>query len=244
MIDEKTLRDTLSENLIHYRKQSGRTQAELAAMLNYSDKSVSKWERGEGVPDVIVLSTLAEFYKISVSDLLTPRGAEPAASEFPEEPAAPARRTRRVRSLKTRILVPVLSVGIVWLFSTFLYFLLKVIFPSLHAALPVFTWCIPATFIVLTVFSAIWWNAPLRFVCISGIVWSVALCFYLTFRNQPYMSLIFAVAGVMEVLVILWFILFGKRRDAGEDSDSPAPPDAGTLGASGTSGVSDVSGNL
>lgn len=207
MIDEKGLRDTLAENLIYYRKRAGYTQAQLAALLNYSDKSVSKWERGEGVPDVTVLVALAECYSVTVDDLLRPASDRPPEDEPPEEP------TKRVRSLKTRILVPTLSVGIAWLLSTFLYFLLKVISPSLHAALPVFTWCVPVTFIVLTVFAAIWWNPPLRFFCISGIVWSLSLCFYLTFRSVRYMPLIFAVAGVMEILVILWFILRAKRTD-------------------------------
>lgn len=203
MIDEKLLRETLAENLIYYRKKAGYTQAELAATLNYSDKSVSKWERGEGVPDVIVLAALADCYSISVSDLLTHRSTQ-------EVEESPSEASKKVRSLKTRILVPLMSVGIAWLFATFLFFLLKVILPALPSAEPIFTWCIPVTFILLTVFSAIWWNAILRFVSISGIVWSVALCFFLTFSGVPYMSLIFAVAGVMEILVILWFLLRKK----------------------------------
>ena len=43
------------------------TQAELAEKINYSDKSISKWERGEGVPDIIILKQLADFYGITVS---------------------------------------------------------------------------------------------------------------------------------------------------------------------------------
>lgn len=203
MIDEKILRETLAENLIYYRKRAGYTQAELAATLNYSDKSVSKWERGEGIPDVIVLACLADCYGISVNDLLTHR-EDREIEEIDEDTP------KKVRSLKTRILVPLMSVGIAWLFATFLFFLLKVCLPSMPSEKPIFTWCIPVTFIVLTVFSAIWWNTVLRFVCISGIVWSVALCFFLTFSGVPYMSLIFAVAGVMEILVILWFILRNK----------------------------------
>lgn len=208
MIEEKVLRETLAENLIYYRKKAGYTQAELAATLNYSDKSVSKWERGDGVPDVIVLAILADCYGISVNDLLTHRENR-EIEEIPEEVPA-----KKVRSLKARILVPLMSVGIAWLFATFLFFLLKVIFPSLPLAKPIFTWCVPVTFIVLTVFAAIWWNAVLRFLSISGIVWSIAACIFLTFSAYPYMSLIFAVAGVMEVLVILWFILRGKAKPA------------------------------
>ena len=47
--------ELLAKNLAYYRKASGLTQLELADKFNYSDKSVSKWERGEGFPDIFVL---------------------------------------------------------------------------------------------------------------------------------------------------------------------------------------------
>ncbi|MGM9637909.1 MAG: helix-turn-helix domain-containing protein [Eubacteriales bacterium] len=211
MIDEAKLRQTIADNLIYYRKRAGLTQAELAATLNYSDKSVSKWERGDGIPDVIVLSILADYYSIEVGDLLHEREDQP--QEASQEPP-------KKRSLRAKILVPILSVGIAWLSATFLFFLLKVIFPSLPVAGPVFTWCVPVSFIILTVFAAIWWNQPLRFVCISGIEWSVALSLYLTFCFAPYMVLIFAVAGVMELLTILWFILRAPRKSSSQKGDN------------------------
>ena len=41
----------IAKNFMFYRKEAGFTQAELAEKINYSDKSVSKWESGNGVPD-------------------------------------------------------------------------------------------------------------------------------------------------------------------------------------------------
>ena len=55
------LKDIIAHNLVAYRKAAGLTQAEIADKLNYSDKAVSKWERGEGMPDVAVLKTLADI---------------------------------------------------------------------------------------------------------------------------------------------------------------------------------------
>ena len=43
-------------NIISLRTKAGMTQAQLAELLNYSDKSVSKWERAEAVPDAYVLN--------------------------------------------------------------------------------------------------------------------------------------------------------------------------------------------
>ena len=60
-----------ASNLIRLRNQHGMKQAELGALLNYSDKSVSKWERGEAIPDAWVLTRLAEIFDVTVDYLLS-----------------------------------------------------------------------------------------------------------------------------------------------------------------------------
>jgi|GEM_PF-3155677 len=67
---EAEFRTKISDQLIIYRKTFGYTQLELAEKINYSDKSISKWERAESMPDVYVLSQIAEVYGITVSDLI------------------------------------------------------------------------------------------------------------------------------------------------------------------------------
>ena len=52
------------------RTRKGLTQKELAEKCNVSDKAVSKWERGEGCPDVTVLPKLAEVFGIEVDSLM------------------------------------------------------------------------------------------------------------------------------------------------------------------------------
>ena len=76
MNDEK-LKSQIGANIALYRKNAGLTQAGLAAKLNYSDKAISKWERGESIPDVITLLTLAEQFEITVNDLLADPNALP-----------------------------------------------------------------------------------------------------------------------------------------------------------------------
>ena len=62
------LKELIAKNLIHFRTMAGLTQLELATKLNYSDKSISKWERGVAIPDVLVLKQLADIYGIKVDD--------------------------------------------------------------------------------------------------------------------------------------------------------------------------------
>ena len=65
-----------AQNLISLRKQIKLTQLELAEKINYSDKAVSKWERGESIPDVTVLMTIASLFGVTL-DFLVTEHAEP-----------------------------------------------------------------------------------------------------------------------------------------------------------------------
>lgn len=113
-MNEETLRKNISQKITFYRKAAGLTQLELAEKLNYSDKSVSKWERGDGLPDITVLSNMAELFGISVDDFIS--------SAAPKKP---------IKLTKKHTLVPALSVGLVWLTVTFIYFVLAVAAPDL-----------------------------------------------------------------------------------------------------------------
>lgn len=207
-MDELTLRKTIAENLTYYRREKGLTQAALAETLNYSDKSVSKWERGEGLPDITVLVRIAEYYGITVNDLVIPADArqKPEETEAEEEIAESP---KKERSLRTRILVPVLSIGLVWLVAMVVFFFMEVLWPGFTYGWLIFLYAVPASFIVATVFACIWWNQISRFICVSGIVWSVAVSVSLSIA-VPNIWLIYPVAGVLQILAVLWFIQFKK----------------------------------
>ena len=74
-----------ASNLINLRTNAGMTQAELGAMLNYSDKTISKWERAEAIPDAFVLKQLGEIFHVSVDSLLSSHDEwKPIPMEEPE----------------------------------------------------------------------------------------------------------------------------------------------------------------
>ena len=71
-----------ASNIIKLRTENGMTQAELGAKLNYSDKTISKWERGEAIPDAFVLLEMAEIFGVSVDYLLSSHDSwEPPADK-------------------------------------------------------------------------------------------------------------------------------------------------------------------
>ena len=71
------LKQIISKNIVSLRNSENMTQAELAEKLNYSDKAVSKWERGDSLPDVIVIKQIADIFGVTVDSLLTDNDGAP-----------------------------------------------------------------------------------------------------------------------------------------------------------------------
>ncbi len=199
---EPELRCRLAHNLTEYRRLNGMTQAEVAERLNYSDKSVSKWERGEGMPDVYVLLQIAELFGVSANDLL--------GDEQPRLPDMPFSLQRRRRWR----LITLLSVGLVWLVAVVCFFFLGLFVPEFTAGWLVFVLALPPSFIVLVVFTCLWGNVWQRAIASSGLLWSVALAIHLTLPLANVYR-IYIVAAVLQILVAGWFFLRSNSKKKG-----------------------------
>lgn len=194
---EDLFKQRVAANLAYYRKLNNTTQAELAERINYSDKSVSKWECAAGVPDIYVLALLADLYGVSVDDFFR--------ENAPLSPL-PISRTNKRRSM-----VFLLSIGVVWLSATVIFMALKLVAPEFQRAWLVFIFAIFANCIVAVVFTSMWWRTPVRFLATSALVWSAALCLFLTVPLHN-IYLIFPVGAVMQILVLLWYLM---QKEAG-----------------------------
>lgn len=75
------LKKIISKNITNLRKEKKLTQFEFAGKLNYSDKAISKWERGESIPDVITIKQIADFFSVTVDYMLTDHTNETLSAE-------------------------------------------------------------------------------------------------------------------------------------------------------------------
>ncbi len=205
-MNEAELRQIISRNITTLRKHCGLTQAGLAEKLSYSDKSVSKWERGDGLPDIYVLTQMAELFGVTVNDLIS------ESKPMPAEPVIIPDDINRRR----RILLTALSAGIVWFVATLVFFFLKVFMPETGMLWMTFIYAIPISAIVVVVYASMWWGLVMRASSVSVLVWSLTVCVHLTAAipaNIKNMPLIYAAAGVFQVLVVLWYLYLMTKRN-------------------------------
>ena len=99
----------IAKNISEYRKKLGLTQAGLGEKLNFTDKSVSKWEKGEYLPDILVLYKMCELFGITLNDL----------TKEHKEIIIPKKEKHN------KILISIMSAGLVWLVATILFVMFR-----------------------------------------------------------------------------------------------------------------------
>lgn len=175
-------------NIISLRTKAGMTQAQLAELLNYSDKSVSKWERAEAVPDAYVLKHMSEIFGVSVDYLLS--------SHNDWEPIS-QKQKRRYRS---EIIVLISMAGI-WTLAFFIFIIGWILG---HMLWLVFIYAVPISLITLLVFNSVWENGKRNYYIVSTLVASIFVMVYLTLlRWNPWQILLLIVPA--ELIVFLAF---------------------------------------
>ena len=162
---QEEIKENFSKNLIYLRKANNLTQAQLAEKLNYTDKAVSKWEVGSVLPDVETLTCIAEFFGITINDLVYPKKSKPGKRFF-----------------KNHVFITLGSFGIVWFLASIIYFVLDWT-TSFSRCWLTFIIAIPISFIVLIIFTALWFKKIWLCLSISGMFWGLLLTIYLAIYN-------------------------------------------------------------
>lgn len=214
MEDEK-LRKQIGANIVSYRKRNGLTQARLAEKLNYSDKAVSKWERGESVPDVVTMVQLSELFDISVNDLLL----DP--NELPDNPGrmervmgAAVEKTLKRKANKSIILM--LSSLLVWFVALLIFVVLSVL--DVPKSWLAFFYAVPVDAIVMLSLRSAWkdfrWNRAL----ISIIMWGGLISLFASLIVLVDLSLwtklwrLFLLGIPGQAAILLWFEIYRKPK--------------------------------
>ena len=184
------LKHIIAHNLSELRRSASMTQIDLAERLHYSDKAVSKWERGESIPDVGVLKEIADLFGVTVDYLLTEEHTAPRED-------VPAGRQHR------RAVVTLLSVALVWLIATVVFVILGMVLPGLRGEWLAFVYAVPVSAIVLLVFNSLWGRRRRNYGIVSVLVWGLLLSAFLTYPCGM-MWMIFLLGIPAQIIIWLW----------------------------------------
>lgn len=217
-MDCDKLKYQIGANIASYRKLGNMTQAGLAEKLNYSDKAVSKWERGESMPDVLTLVELAKLFDITVNDLLVSPNELPASSDSSLEKAMEIVAEKALKRKADKGIILKLSSLLVWGVALLIYVVLSSV--GLDGWLS-FVYAIPVNAIVLLSLRSAWhdfrWNRGL----ISVIVWGSLLSLHITLLAFCHVNVwrIYLLGIPGQIAVFLWFRLFKTpRREEGDSN--------------------------
>ena len=211
-MNDERLKYQIGANIASYRKRAGLTQLGLAEKLNYSDKAVSKWERGESMPDVLTLAQLAELFDITVNDLLVDPDALPAQTGVVERVVGMAVEKTLKRKADKKIILLLCTV-LVW-FVALLAFVVVSSLDIPHSWLA-FVYAVPASAIVALSLNSAWRDFRRNKLFVSGIVWGGLLSIYLSlliFAQQNIWK-IFLLGIPGQAAVLLWGRLFHKTKE-------------------------------
>lgn len=192
------MKQTIAKNIASLRQAAKMTQIELAEKLNYSDKAISKWERGESIPDVIVLKSIADLFGVTLDYLVEEDHTVSQPESVPVQ-EIPGRKHRNHKVVTT------LSILIVWFVATLSYVSLDMVLPQYVAKWLSFAYAVPITMIVWLVFNSIWFNRRHNYLIISLLMWTGLACIVLTAGVCGYwVWKLFALGITGQIAIFVW----------------------------------------
>lgn len=181
------LKAVVAANIIKLRTASGMTQAQLGEKLSYSDKTISKWERAEALPDAVALKTMSEIFSVSVDDLLTP-GTQWVMPKTEKE------------ENYSRKAITWLSLAGIWTAAVFTFVVLWMCGIIYWMT---FVYAVPVSLITLLVLNAAFGRSRWHFPVVAGLVASIFLTVYLALMApyNPWQLLLVLVPAELVVTI-------------------------------------------
>ena len=209
----------VGKNLATLRKAKGITQQELAREINYSDKSISKWELGYALPSVDVLQDFATFYGVTIDYLVKEQTEEALQSVAKQDEED--ERVKRVN----QIIVIAMTVAFVFLVAICVFFsgyynpfkTRPEGTPAPQGLWVVFVWMVPVS--IFLVFLETWHyyhRRLLNVIMASAFTWTLLIAFCIQFQyynEEPEVIWYILVVGIpLQIILILWGNFKPRRK--------------------------------
>lgn len=184
------VKNNVAKNITELRILNNMTQLELAEKLNYSDKTVSKWERGESTPDISVLVEIADLFSVSLDYLVK---SESIVVEHKNKEITYNRRA-----------VSYVAEGGGWILAIFAFIITTLVTHQMTFQWLYFIYTLPIVLIVKLVFNSIWFNPRHNYLIISALLWSILVSIHITFLYfNADVSLIYLLGVAGQIVIVL-----------------------------------------
>ena len=196
---EANIEQNIANNIVTLRKEKKLKQSDLAEKIGYSDKTISRWENGSTIPDIVSLCVLADFFGVTLEDLTK----EDALSKSYLE-----NKQRQKEDKINDIVMLSLSIIAIWLITVVLFVGVQVI--KLKSIWQLFVVAVPISAFIAYKFNRkhdkIRW---LSLSLLSLLVWGITTSIYLLFIDFNVWQL-FLIPIPIEAMIII-YTLFDKR---------------------------------
>ncbi|MBE6137151.1 MAG: helix-turn-helix transcriptional regulator [Erysipelotrichaceae bacterium] len=190
---DKSIRDIIAANISGLRKASKMTQADLADRLFYTDKAVSKWERGESLPDAEMLYQIAQIFNVEIQYLFQEHNYVNLSDD--EEKQISKRRI----FYKVVYVFSIVIISFTMLLSVLSSFAYMLEVKTLYIAL-FFVPLIPISMLIVNLIAG---RKRFNKTLISLAIWTLGEAFYVYFYKF-HVIYIFAICIVIQIGIILW----------------------------------------
>lgn len=188
------IKSIVAKNIAELRLLNNMTQMELAEKLNYSDKTISKWERAESSPDISVLVEIANLFGVTLDYLVRSENIEETVKE-----------NKQKETKYNRKVISYISEGVVWLIAIFAFIITSLISRKATFQWLYFVYAFPIVIILKLIFNSVWFNPRRNYVIISLLIWSILSTIHITFLYfNANVSLIYLLGVAGQIIVILW----------------------------------------
>ena len=196
------IKNILAKNISSLRQMHNMTQAELGERLNYSDKAVSKWERGESVPDISVLVEIAELFGVTLDSLVKGGNMKAAVNENKSEEVKYNRRA-----------IAYISESVSFLVAIFAFIITTLIIGKTTFQWLYFVYALPVMFIVKLVFNSVWFNPRRNYLIISALMWSILAAVHITFLYFGIdVALVYLIGVAGQAVIVLWSFIKKPKK--------------------------------
>ena len=195
----KDIKTIVAKNISELRQANQMTQLELAEKLNYSDKTISKWERGESSPDIAVLLEIAELFGVTLDYLV-----KAEHTEQPSDENRSATESQPPEPRYNRRAIAYISESLGWIVAILAFIITTLILQDLKFQFLYFVYALPVVLIVKLVFNSIWFNPRHNYLIISLLMWSILAAIQITFLYFGInVALIYLLGAAGQIVIIL-----------------------------------------